>query len=290
MEAKNLTDEEAKAVRDEINAELYEGKEPVKETDDQKPKTEVIVEEDPWAGVNPTLKKEFEDLRTKAGGVDAMAERLKQAESRIGSITNQLHSEKKAAETVTLQNQPAPTKEQIAAAAQSDEEWNALKEEFPTWGSAVEKKFASERAATLEEIKALKSEISALKSGVPSEEVGKKIEEVKIDLAKQMVSLSHKNWEQTVKTPEFGAWLNSQPAEIKQKCESWNIADAISVLDLFDGSKKKKTAAEIAADRKERLNNSQNPSSGRVRQTAKLPDDMTDDEYRKEVARELWAS
>jgi hypothetical protein len=289
MDDKNLTEEEAKIVRDEINAELWEGKEPVKEP--VEPETKVIVKEDPWAGVNPTLKKEFEDLRTKASGVDAMAERLKQAESRIGSITNQLHNEKKAADSVNLQNQtPAPTKEQIAAAAKSDEEWDALKEEFPTWGSAVEKKFASERASTLNEIKALKAEIGTLKSGTPSEEIGQKIENIKIDLAKQMVSLSHPDWEQTVKTPEFGAWLNAQPAETRQKCESWNAADATFVLNSFKDNKKSKTAAEIAADRKERLNKSQNPSSGRVRQSDKLDDDMTDDEYRKKVARELWAT
>lgn len=294
MDEKNLTDEEAKAVRDEITGELWAGKEPakVKKTDEQKPETEVVVEEDPWAGVNPTLKKEFEDLKTKASGVDAMAERLKQAESRIGSITNQLHNEKKAAEGVNLQNQaPAPTKEQIAAAAESDDEWDALKEEFPVWGSAVEKKFASERATTLEEIKALKAEIATLKqSGTPSGETDQKIEGIKIDLAKQVVSLRHPGWEQVVKTPEFSAWLTAQPAEIKQKCESWNIVDAVSVLTAFNESKAgKKTAAEIAAERKERLNKSQNLSSGRVRQSSKLPDDMTDDEFRKEAAREIWA-
>lgn len=288
---KDLTEAEAKAIRDEVTGELWEGKEPVKENIEEPEK--VIVKEDPWAGVSPTLKKEFEDLKTKANGVDAMADRLKQAESRIGSITNQLHDEKKAADSVKLQNQAsAPTKEQIAAAAKTDEEWDALKEEFPVWGSAVEKKFASERASTLEEIKALKSEIATLKqSGAPSGETDQKIEGVKIDLAKQMVSLQHPGWEQVVKTPEFSAWLTAQPVDVKQKCESWNIVDAVSVLTAFDESKSggKRSAAEITAERKERLNKSQNLSSGRVRQSAKLPDDMTDDEFRKEAAKEIWA-
>jgi hypothetical protein len=145
---------------------------------------------------------------------------------------------------------------------------------------------------TLKEIESLKAEINTLKrSGAPSGEIEGRVQEVKIEIAKDMVSLQHPGWEQTVKTPEFGTWLNTQPAEIKQKCESWNIADAVSVLKAFsEGRKGKKTAAEIAADRKERLTNSQTHSSpGRVRQSAKLPDDMTDDEFRRETAKEIWA-
>lgn len=292
MDERNLTDEQAKAERESIVNEVFEGREPEVKADGQQSEAGVIVEnEDPWAGVNPALKKEFEDLRTRAGGVDTMAERLRQAESRIGSITNQLHNEKKAAESVSISQTAAPTKEQIAAAAQSDEEWDALKEEFPTWGSAVDKKFASEKAATLKEIDSLKADINTLKqSGAPSGEIEGRVQAVKIEIAKEMVSLQHPGWEQTVKTPEFSAWINSQPAEIKQKCESWNIADAVFVLNAFGEGKKSKTAAEIAADRKERLTKSTTQSSpGRVRQSSKLPDDMTDAEYRAHIANEMWA-
>lgn len=291
--ADELTPEQAKQEREKVSKELWseEGK-PSEEEGGQEqvlepaPKAEEKKGEeahDPWAGVNPALRQEFETLQAKVKDADALAERLKQAERRIGSITNQLHEATEVAKTAKKEGDDAPTKEQIDAAAEDAEEWQALKEDFPEWAVAIDKRLASKT----NEIADLKTKIATIEQG------GGNAQELEQRLSKTLVSIQHPGWEETVKTTEFTDWIVQQSKEDQEKCGSWNPLHAIEILDKFEsrenGGTPQLTAAQIAANRKKRLNAAQNPSGNRVRQPAKNPDDMTDEEYRQQAAREVWA-
>jgi len=306
-----LTPEQAKQERDKIVGELWEedgerttpdaslaakaGPEPEPGTKES-PK-----QEDPWAGVNPALKVEFEGLKSKAAEFDKVFDRLKQAEKRIGSITNQLSEAQKVSTEAAKKKDttPAPTKEEIDAAAQSTELWEQLKEDYPQWAEAIDKRLAAERAAIQKELgvtKSLQEEVKALKEAGFSQE---KIQEIQVGFAKQLVEVHYPGWEKTVAGKEFTDWIATQPDEVKAKCGTWNAADAIYVLDLFDGREnnggeepgaKPRTASEIAQERRKRLAKSETPSAGRVRQPAKRPDDMTDAEYRQHIATQIYNS
>jgi hypothetical protein len=97
---------------------------------------------DPWEGVNPALRQTIEAMNQRLQIIDNLQTRVKQAESRVGSLQNQITNGKQAARTVD----DAPSKADIEAAAKSDKAWEELKEEFPEWGQAIDGRLAAERA------------------------------------------------------------------------------------------------------------------------------------------------
>lgn len=301
METEALTEEEAKTARAEFAKEFWDtssGSEmPNRSEVIKEPEPEVIKNEDQWEGINPALKVEFENLKAKATEVGALAERLKQAERRIGSVTHELSEAKKASEDARKLSEKAPTKGDLAAAASSDEEWASLRDEFPVWAKAMDSRLELERKKIAQEIgisKDVLAEIENLKKSALSEDlVNKKISEVKVEYAKDLISLQHPGWESILKTKEWNDWISAQPDDVKQKCSSMNPFDAISVLEKYTGKepadKRGKTVAEIEAERKERLKKSETFSNDKSRQNAsKTDNDMSDEEYRKKVAREFW--
>ena len=118
MDAKIETPEEETArIRDEVTQEMKaeeEGAAPLVDAHRPELVKEAVV--DPWEGVNPALKGMFDSMSQTVQALQGADLRLKQAESRIGAITNELHAAKKAAEQVRV----APTAEQMAAAAKSN--------------------------------------------------------------------------------------------------------------------------------------------------------------------------
>ena len=296
-----LSQEEASSARAEFAKEIWEGYEPpeqplAKEPDEvQEPEKEPEPAKDPWEGVDPVIKQRFDDLSAKLNDYDSMATRLKQAESRIGSITNQLHEAKKAAEVLKKEKEDAPTKAEIDAAAKSDEQWEDLKKEFPEWADAMDKRLAAE-SAKLEKslgVKSLQEKIESLEKSIQGKnetDITAEFKQTVKELNKQIVSARYPDWETKVRAKEFGEWIASQGADVHAKANSEKAADAIYVLDLYEKhtAKPKKSAEEIAKERKQRLSQSETLPAGRPRQSNKSEEDMTDNEYRAKLAADIW--
>jgi hypothetical protein len=246
-------------------------------------------EEDPWAGVNPALRTEFDNLNKTVNDYKTLPERLKQAEKRIGSLTNQLHEANKA---VAEEEAKAPTQKEIDAAAESEESWEELREEFPVWADAMDKILTVERAKldqSMATVKELQKKIESLENVQPTAEIKETIENTREEL---MLEIHHPGWKKTVNTPEFESWFKTQPSDVQQKASSVKAEDAIEVLDSFGEHQKNdqvsKTPAQIEKARKERLKKSQLPSSNRTRIPEKIEDEMTDAEYRKLEEKKIW--
>lgn len=289
--AEQLTMEQAQEERAKMAAQIWDEDGNAKTGDiieDRVPPTEQEPEpepapEDPYAGLPPVLKQEIEDLKAKAGKFDALSTRLKQAESRIGSVTNKLHEAEKAASDLKKEKENAPSQQEIADAATSDAEWEDLREEFPAWATAMDNRLAAERKRTESSLKAvqdLQAQIEGLKGGAA----------VRAEINRELVESFHPGWETTVQSSEFGEFFKTLSADVQQKANSERPADAIYVLNLFRDRKAAptKTAAEIQQDRKERLTKSQLPSPGRVRQPVKSDEELSDEEYRAKIAQEIW--
>jgi len=278
---KELKEGEIEAIRAEIAAEEFEEHPPapVKEPEKAEPEPE----EDPWAGVSPTLRKTFDEMAAKVAIMDTMAARLKQTESRIGAMQNKLSAAEKAAQ----EKPPAPTKEEIEKAAAENQSWEALKEEFPEWAEAIDDRFAKTSTEFDKRQKAL--EESQLLS---SQQFEKKVADLADTIAetkeKTVLSLKYPDWETTILTPEYTDWIKTQPEEVRQKTRSTLAKDAISVLDDFSNKQTKKPPAEIAAERKTRLEEAVVPK-GKKAIPIKGEADMTREELRGKVAAEVWA-
>jgi len=286
-EEKELTPEQAQEERNAAAKEVFgddteldnlpdEPEEKVR----QEPDKEEEEIDDPWAGVSPALREQFESMSKRLEDAATLAERLKQAESRIGGITNELHNSKKALKEA----EKAPTQKEIDAAAEDEESWNELKEEFPVWADAIDRRLAAESA----KFKDLQEKIESLKTEYPTEEADNKLERLREELR---VEIRHPGWEKTVRSKEYGEWFTKQPADIQEKANSVQSSDAIEVLDAYVKHKKNggKTPAQIEEGRKKRLTNSELPSSNSRRVAKKSYDDMSDEEYRNKIADEVWS-
>ena len=277
---------EEKKIRDEVTAELWEGAEPVK-TDAEVLGTndvEITPEpEDPWKDVNPVLKESFEKISSQLEGLSAMETRLKQAERRVGSVQNEVFAAKKAADDIAVKIAEAPSKEQIDDAAKTEKEWDELKEDFPEWANAIEKKLSATRTEFEKHIpkkleEKITTEISALST---------KLEEMTVAMEKNVLGIKHPEWETIIDSKEYKVWLAGQDDATKTLTTSQYAKDAIKVLDKFEEQKTKKSPAIIAAERKERLRKSET-IQGQKAEITKSEIDMNDNDFRKSQAKKIW--
>ena len=242
------------------------------------------VTDDPWEGVNPKLKDAFVSMTEQVKELGTSNHRVKQLESRVGAITNELHAAKAAAVTEKV----APTEEQMAAATQSDEKWERLKGDFPEWADAIDGRLNAIKGGS-EDVVALKAEIESIKTGL----AGKASEGVTNRLiAEAVTSYAHPKWKNTIQSADYAAWLAIQKPEFITLAEtSTDFSDAISVLSAFEASKKKpqRTASEIAAARSDRLRASGLPEGGKS-DAPKSESDMSEQELRTKIGREIFSA
>ena len=284
------------AIRAEIASQVFYGDDVIQEIAPPSEETEPIVqeqiqEEDPWAGVSPALRTQFDALQAKVQDFDKKvldfdkaAFRLKQTEQRIGSLTNEIHAAKQAA----IAAPKAPTQDEIEAAAKTKQAWDELKNDFPEWQTAIDGRLAAERAEitrNMLDANAVRAEIDG-KTGQTKIEIEAKIERL-VEQAK--LEMRHPDYEEVKESPRFTAWLNAQPQNIRETAySSARAKDASRILDLYKESQKPtKTAGEIKAINKQRLQQSQT-FPGRQSQPVKSEADMTDAEYRNHIAAQVW--
>lgn len=96
------------------------------------------------------------------------------------------------------------------------------------------------------------------------------------------------DWQKTVNTPEYKQFMQFAPPEIVALSTSNYARDAAKVLDAFtEATGKRKSSAEIMAERQKRLSASQ-VSAGRGVTPPKSDADLTEAELRKKIARQVW--
>ena len=299
------TEEEAKAYRAEYAAELAaeESGSPIVDTSIEAEPiiAEPVIEKDPdpvatdpFAGVDPAIKVMFDDLSSKVMGISATLEpRLKQTESRIGAITNKFNAANKVAEVEAAEKAAAPTKEQIEAAAKSDEEWEELSKDFPDWATAFDGRFDKKLAELKKQLspgvdrEALEAETMKLRTEMKDES--------EKSIQKAILTFAHPDWTKVMASKKFTEWLPNQSDEIKSRFNgSLNTTDlatdASFVLNAFKGEAPEpaRTAAEIAAERAARLSNSRLPA-GKKANAPKSEADMSPAELRAKIGLEVQA-
>jgi len=274
-EATEMTAEEIQQMRADVALEMEaeESGDYIPPAVDAKPKE---TQDDPWAGAPPALKTMYEEMSQKVTKLEATETRLKQAESRIGAITNELHVAKKAA--------AVPNQEQMRQAAESDEKWEALKEDFPEWADAFDARYDNKLRAALAD---LRTEIAS-SSAAPVAE-GDILAKVDRQVQLGVLSGLKPGWQKTIASPEYMEWKVKQPADMTALMKSDYASDAKIVLDAFEKAKARpKTAEEIALERRQRIKLGANPP-GHKAAPVKSAADMSDAEYRNAVGREVYA-
>lgn len=201
------------------------------------------VAKDPWEGVAPILRTTIESINGKLGGIDKLSTSLRETAGRVGAIQSELAAGKAAAKTVAA----APTDAQITAAVSDGAKMKKMREDFPDWAEATDEQFAAIRAELLAKIPQSQTvDVDAIKRDVReglNKEIVKSTTEA-VDRARNLGRIDSKypDWETdgtiyapgTRKlTPEFAAWQQTQPPEIRALGDSDRAGDAIKMLDLY---------------------------------------------------------
>lgn len=238
--------------------------------------------EDEWEGVNPKVRAMLEGIQDVVQTLTTIPQRLKQTESRLGKMQNEFYAARDAAAKV----KDSPTKEQMREAAERDEDWEKLKGDFPEWADAIDGRIASvSGGASAEEVKALKDEIAELKEASADNGGGA----TQRQISEAILNFAHPGYKKTIYTKEYQDFLKTQKPEFVAKTLSADFNDAIDVLDAFEAQRGTpgKTASEIATSRQRRLKTSALPR-GKKAESPKAESDMTEQEFRRKAAREVW--
>lgn len=262
--------EELERIRSEAEAEVFgsedvEGAEPSEQAPEPKqpePKVEPKAA-DPWKGVSPAIKEQFEGMSKRLETLDQLTNRMKTAEGRVSALQSELA--KQATQDVK-KSSAAPSAKQVDA-AQTDAEWEELKEDFPEWANALEKRIA----ATKEDVKSL-----------ISREQTRMTEEVE----RRIVAIKHPDYQKTIQDPEFRTWFQAQPAELQKLANSMRAEDAIRVLDGY--AKAKGNPGSKLQERKRRLQAAATVPRGSIQKPIKSEADMSEEELRQKIASEIW--
>lgn len=305
------TQEEIQKIREEEAAAVFEGKAtPAEEQPPEEPEGEKVVdneepagdeieggagdEKDPWEGVPEPVKQKYEEMESRIKGMDDLTNRLKQAESRVGAMQNAFYKREKEREEAKKRKAKEPTPEEVAAEQKAKEKWDSLKEDPDSEAvvKAIDDQLGLKTGKLEKELTDLKGAITQLSEITRTPANANEVAELKDTIETMKVGLAHKGWQKTVQSDEYKEWLTTAPAELRAKTASSKGHDAIDVLDAFEDYKKKQkptqTAEEIKAERENRLKRSSEKPKPRDSKPAKDEKDMTDAEFRRKAAREIF--
>lgn len=280
-----MSDEE-KQIREEMYAEVFDDETPssvVAAKDEDlavdplvavDPEPEKKIEVDPWAGVDPAVRDKIEGISGRMDSLNAMEERLKQTERRIGSMQNEFTAAQKAA--AETPGAKAPTDEEMSNAAIDEGAWDELKDEYPVWAAAIESKLASSRP----DVSGLRDSVQGIKKDMLTSAA----------LEARLVNFVHPGWNDTVKGQDYQDWLKGQPQDVqKRHYEGETADDAVYVLDRFKEFQSSKTSPEdIMLARKNRLKQAIVIPSSKSVKPPKAEIDMTEQEIREIEAKKIW--
>lgn len=310
---KPLTPEEARAYRDTIGLDTADSEpaapaqvaaqkeelEALKKEPATVEKNDIVPQEPVQAqgAIDPALQTVLDGINNKLDGMGNLGYRLKQAESRIGSVQNAVQNQtdaaKEAASEAARVTANAPDKEAIAAAMADDKKWEDLKVDYPDWADVFE--VLETRFLTKDSMPEPQGtpDISDVRREI-ADDLDNRFNASKTDIdkmvEKRLVDVLRPGWRQRVQTesgvtPEYGAWYAALTPEGKAKASSNKAVDAIASYDSFIESqaaplKATETPEEIQARRDVRLDNSQTLKTKGKTIKAKSVGDMTDDEFR----------
>lgn len=248
MEENQLTSEEAQNLWNEEASKLAAGDDSLAvdpiatapETPQAELQLEPEQEEDPYAGLSPTLRAKLAQIDELAQANAQLLHHVKTTEGRVAAMQR----EAQQARQVAVQDAPSQTA--IASAAKNPEKWDQLKQDFPEWAGAMEEYVAAK--------------IGTQQAGLTPEQVSQLVQqqvsqskaEMIANIEEARIEGKYGDWKTTVNTPEFAAWFAVQSFDVKALAESPQSKDAIKMLDMFSDSRTR-SASDIRQERGARL-------------------------------------
>ncbi len=139
-----------------------------------------------------------------------------------------------------------PSDKEISAAMADGDKWDGFKEEYPEIAEAIESKFTKE-------LKSLGDRVDTVSNTIKP--VVDRQAENEFTEQRDKVSKEYPLWQQTVYSSEDGkfsddylAWYNQQAPGIRSLADSDDVADATSLLGLYDQNRVARGLPSMKAD------------------------------------------
>lgn len=277
MTTANQTEEDAKRIWEQLDAEDNGAPAPAAESDESPTSSStaapVAAVEMPQAKEQPA-SQDHDDVqiyRDKIAGLETMVQqlsgRVRNAEGHIGGLSSQLKQQVQAAQAVQARGGDAPSATELRQAQADPESFKRLKEDYPEFAAALE--------PALDHL--VKSELQKIKASLtPVEQAQVDVVALTDGIRRELtVEVRHPGWKKDVKTPEFTGWLQRAPREVQMLAGSDDPDDAVRLLDLYKAPRQKQVTTQNAGIQAAAALPT-GRSSG-VRQ--KSVDDMTPQEY-----------
>lgn len=229
---------------------------------------------DPFEGLPEAVKArllKLDALEAQVAEIPKLVQNVKTAEGRVAAMQREMDVAKQAAKAVGN----APSNAQIAAAKQSTEKWDLLKQEFPEWADATAEYVSAalagispQQASTLDPTEVQRLIDSRLET--ERVELQRAVEEAKVEG-------KYENWKEIVKGDEFMSWFDAQPEDVQALAQSSKGRDAVRMLDLFHKAKETPAGA-VQQTRAAKLAAAVNQKPGSSGTVTKSVDEMTPQE------------
>lgn len=277
MTTANQTEEDAKRIWEQLDAEDNGAPAPAAESDEGPTSSSAAANqaavEMPQAKEQPASQDndDVQMYRDKIAGLETMVQqlsgRVRNAEGHIGGLSSQLKQQVQAAQAVQARGGDAPSATELRQAQADPESFKRLKEDYPEFAAALE--------PALDHL--VKSELQKIKASLtPVEQAQVDVVALTDGIRRELtVEVRHPGWKKDVKTPEFTGWLQRAPREVQMLAGSDDPDDAVRLLDLYKAPRQKQVTTQNAGIQAAAALPT-GRSSG-VRQ--KSVDDMTPQEY-----------
>lgn len=218
---------------------------------------ESTVKPDPYEGLPDAVVEQLKGVESMQSEFEKMSFRLKQAEQRVGGLTNKLQAEEEAKAKV----KEAPSDEELKAAADDAEAMESLREDWPEWAEALEK---SEKRITKNIADKFGNVDVEKVRGELQTDFDSKLTQQQQNFEKRLVEFNHKGWEETVRSEEFNTWAGKQDDKTREQIGSNKAEDVVDILNMFKGVE---SGGSVLSSRKKRQENAQTvESSGHGKQ------------------------
>lgn len=160
--------------------------------------------DDPWKDVNPIVKQTLQQLTAQLGAVPKLEHRLS---SELGRMNKALQTvSQKAVQDVAAAGGSAPTQQQVTAAVkQGGAKWDAFRKEWPEFAEAFDERMGEQQQPAAQ---VQVPDVATLTSSVV-EQLAPHVQAIQEEArAHARIEAKHENWQETIKTAEFGAFLD----------------------------------------------------------------------------------
>lgn len=192
-----------------------------------------------------------EQYRQFVGGIEADLQRLRSDDGRVAAYQQRYTEAKSRAEELQTKLQALETKPVTATTSQQQQdakdELDELAQEFPELSKQINIRFEKliQRLAPQPAQPPAAATEPDRSTAKPQPAVNADVE----DLAREYAALqaAHPDYKQVSGSPEFVAWIKSQPTAVVGLAGSNRAADAIYVMDTFKADRQRRNEAAAAA-------------------------------------------